>query len=218
MNRIFGFLIIIFVLAGCAKDKPAEEAEAKNDTDKEEYTQTTSYLDGYLENPQLPDDSELLVVDQVVEDSKGKSTLIKIKQVNETYQIGDIEMTLRDAKWIHLRPSYRMIDYFHGLTDNESEFNYVKVFVEITNTTAETLQFSPAALVETNDGENTSWEDELYLEGLNEPIEPGESRKGNLGFIVDETEDLSELTILTSDLFDEADNKLTDAEEITVEF
>lgn len=210
--------MIMLALAGCAKDKPAEEAEAKNGTDTEEQAQTASYLDGYLENPQLPDDSELLEVNQAVEDSKGRSTLMKMKQVDETYQIGDIEMKIRDAKWIHLRPSYRMIDYFHGLTDNESEFNYVKVFVEITNTSDKTLQFSPVALVETNDGEKISWEEELYLESLNEPIEPGESRKGNVGFIVDETKDLSELKILTSDVFDEADNKLTDAEEITVEF
>lgn len=206
------------MLTGCGKDKPAEEAEAKDGTGMEEQVQTASYLEGYIENPQLPDDSELLETDQAVEDSKGKSTLIKMKQVDESYQIGDMEMTLRDAKWIHLRPSYRMIDYFHGLTGNESEFNYVKVFVEITNTSAETLQFSPVALAETNDGERISWEDELYLEGLNEPIEPGESRKGNVGFIVDETKDLSDLTILTSDIFDEADKKLTEAEEITVEF
>lgn len=217
MKRIIGFLILILVLAGCTEDKPIEEAEAKNSTDKEEQVQTASYLDGYLENPQLPDDSGLLEADQAVEDSKGKSTLIKMKQVDESYQIGDIKMTLRDAKWIHLRPSYRMIDYFHGLTDNESEFNYVKVFVEITNASEETLQFSPVALVETNAGEKISWENELYLEGLNDPIEPGESRKGNVGFIVDETKDLTALTILTSDIFDEADKKLTDAEEITVE-
>ncbi|GGP07481.1 DUF4352 domain-containing protein [Oceanobacillus neutriphilus] len=215
MKRLIGFLIIIFVLAGCAKDKPAE---AKNGIGMEKQTQTASYLEGYIENPQLPDDSGLLEVDQAIEDSKGKSTLIKMKQLDESYQIGDMEITLRDAKWIHLRPSYRMIDYFHGLTGNESKFNYVKVFVEITNASEETLQFSPVALVETNDGEKISWENELYLESLNEPIESGESRKGNVGFIVDETKDLSELTILTSDIFDEADNKLTDAEEITVEF
>lgn len=218
MKRIIGFLMIMLVLTGCAEDKPAKEAEAKNNTEKKEQVQTVSYLDGYLENPQLPDDSELLQVDQVIEDSKGKSTLMKMRQVDETYQIGGIEMKIQDAKWIQLRPSYRMIDYFHGLTDNESEFNYVKVFVEITNTSDRTLQFSPVALVETNEEEKISWEDELYLESLNEPIESGESRKGNIGFIVDETKDLSELTILTSDIFDEADNKLNDAEEITVEF
>ncbi len=83
----------------------------------------------------VTDDRSLLKVGQTFSDDKGKAVLKDIKPVNKTYKIGDVELTVKEMKLIHLRPDYSMIDYFHELTHDE-EFDFVKVFVDIKNTSS----------------------------------------------------------------------------------
>ncbi|SES27822.1 protein of unknown function [Gracilibacillus ureilyticus] len=207
MRKFLLLFILIIALAGCSNES---EAESKPKEKPE-------YLDGYVLNPQVPDDSMLLEEQESVEDEKGKATLLEINQLDKTYTIGDMELTIRDAKMIHLRPDYSLIDYFHELT-HEEEFDFVKVFVEVRNTSDEPRKFAPVAMIETNNEEKISWEKDIYLEGLNEIMQPNESRKGNLGFIVSESEGLSSFQIITSDVFDANDQKTADSETIEIEW
>ncbi|MBD5070346.1 hypothetical protein GUF45_01500, partial [Xanthomonas citri pv. citri] len=83
----------------------------------------------------------------------------------------------------HLRPDYSMIDYFHELTHDE-EFDFVKVFVDIKNTSTKKVNVAPIALMKTNTGETFDWNKDIYLEELNGELEGGAEKSGNLGFIV----------------------------------
>ncbi|GIO21451.1 hypothetical protein [Oceanobacillus sp. J11TS1] len=218
MKKTICMFILMIALAGCSQDREAEKADAAEAKSVaiSDSNPPAEYLEGYMKNPQLPDDRELVEPDQIIEDSKGRSTLIKMNQVNQVYKMWNIELTIRDAKLIHLRPAYSMIDYFHGLTA-ESEFDYIKFFVEVNNTSSQNLQFSPIAQIETNHGEQVHWEDDVYLEGIDELLQPGQSRKGNMGFIIEKADNLSSITITTSDVYDEEGNKVTDAQTIEIE-
>lgn len=216
MKKALWILVLTVALAACSQDDGAKKAEAKSAAGTD-VVSSPDYLDGYIKNPQLPDDSELLEAGQIVEDSKGRSTLLKMNQVDKTYQIGGIELTIRDTKLIHLRPAYSMIDYFHGLT-HESEFDFAKFFIEVKNISDKNLKFNPIAMIETNENEQVSWEDDVYLDGLNEVMEPGQSRKGNIGFILEDIEEISSITLTTSDVYDEEDKKVADAQPIEIMF
>jgi hypothetical protein len=197
-------------------------------------------MDEYQPNPQVTDDRTLQKVGQTYADGKGEAALKAIKNVTKTYKVGPIELTVKEMKWIHLRPDYSMIDYFHVLTHDE-EFDFVKVFVEIKNTSNEKVNFGPIALLKTNTGETFDWEKDIYLEELNGEIEGNSTKYGNLGFIVNasdshahkdkkseeeghkddhsnEAKDINWIEITTSDVFDKERKKISDSQKIKIEF
>ncbi|WP_449540484.1 hypothetical protein [Ferdinandcohnia sp. Marseille-Q9671] len=202
-------LLFTLILVGCTNQVSINTSKSvANETD---------YLNDYAANPQVPDDRTLLEAGQSILDEKGEITLKRIKQVNETYEIGPIKITIRDMKLIHLRPDYSLIDYFHVLTHKE-EFDFVKVFVEIENTSSEEVNFAPVALLNSNTGETFDWEKDIYLEDLNGVIEGNSSKKGNLGFILKSSDNLESIEITTSDVFDQDEKKITNAQKVTLEF
>jgi hypothetical protein len=152
-----------------------------------------------------------------VSDEKGEATLKAINQVNKTYSDGPIKLTVKDMKLIHLRPDYSLIDYFHVLTQEE-EFDFVKVFVEIENKYPEKVNFAPIALIETSTGEKLNWENDIYLEDLNGEIKGNETKKGNIGFIVESSDDLEWIEITTSDVFDKDGEKIIESQKLKIKF
>lgn len=78
------------------------------------------------------------------------------------------------------------------------------------------MNFAPAAFLETSEGEQITWEKDMYLDGLNEEIGPNETKAGNVGFIIEKSE-LNSIEITTSDVFS-GENKIEDAEKIKIEF
>ncbi|KMY48462.1 hypothetical protein [Peribacillus loiseleuriae] len=212
MKKYLGLLTLLaLLLFGCSNDVSNSEIPEKEKQQKNEY------LNDYDSNPQVPDDRSLLEVGQSVSDEKGEATLKAINLVNETYEIGPIRLSVKDMKLIHLRPDYSLIDYFHVLTHDE-EFNFVKVFVEIENTSDEKINFAPIALIETSSGVKLDWEKDIYLEELNGEIEGNSTKKGNLGFIIDSSNDLEWIELTTSDVFDKAENKINDSQTIKIKF
>jgi hypothetical protein len=208
----FGLLTFLtLLLFGCSSDL------GNSETPEKEKQPESDYLKDYSSNPQVTDDRSLLEAGQSVSDEKGEATLKAINHVNETYKIGSIQLNVKDMKLIHLRPDYSLIDYFHVLTHDE-EFDFVKVFVEIENTSNETVNFAPIALIETSSGEKLDWEKDIYLEELNGEIEGNSTKKGNLGFIIDSSKDLEWIEITTSDVFDKDENKINDSQKIKIEF
>ena len=199
---------LLLVLSGCSNNTVASVKEKPANID---------YLNDYYSNPQVPDDRTLIEVDQTVSDEKGEATLKAIKQVNKTYSDGPIKLTVKDMKLIHLRPDYSLIDYFHVLTQKE-EFDFVKVFVEIENKYPEKVNFAPIALIETSTGEKLNWENDIYLEDLNGEIKGNETKKGNIGFIVESSDDLEWIEITTSDVFDKDGEKIIESQKIKIKF
>ncbi|WP_394139733.1 DUF4352 domain-containing protein [Cytobacillus oceanisediminis] len=211
MKKLITMIALLsIVLLGCssAPEQPADvsaEAPAENEAMK-----------NYAPNPQVPDDRPLEKAGQSHTDEKGEITLKKVKNVNGTYNIGPIEMKITEAKVMHLKPDYSLVDYFHTLTHDE-EFDFVKVFVEIKNTSGEEVNFAPAAILETSEGEQITWENDIYLDGLNEEIQPNETKAGNIGFIIEKS-DLNNIEITTSDVFNTEGKKIEDAKNIKIDF
>ncbi|MDP1421509.1 hypothetical protein Q8G35_24840 [Peribacillus simplex] len=250
MKKTLSIFFLILLLVGCSSNASPENnekntgnenqtennANEKNDETKQQKNQeqTESIMDEYQPNPQVTDDRSLQKVGQTYTDQKGEATLKAIKNVNKTYEMGSIELTIREMKLIHLRPDYGMIDYFHVLTHDE-EFDFVKVFVEIKNKSSEKVNFAPIALLETNTGETFDWQKEIYLEELNGEIEGNGTKFGNLGFIVNatgnhahkeghnesdnkEAKDIKWIEITTSNVFDKDQKKINEAQKIRIEF
>lgn len=205
------FLASALLLSGCADKEEANVAEAAGATNE-----APVYYKDYVQNPQVTADKSLSEIGQSVRDDKGEVVLNAANLESSTHQIGGIELTVREAKLFHYKPSYGLIDFYHSYT-HDTEFPVVKLFVEIENTTDQPLNFAPIALIKANTGETKLWEDDIYLEELNGEIAPGETKKGNIGFIV-ENAGIDAMSITTSDLFDENEKKIQDAEKIDITF
>ncbi|XKE93577.1 DUF5067 domain-containing protein [Metaplanococcus flavidus] len=213
MNRIFNLGILsILILAGCSEETEPVAQAAVN----EEAAAIPTYFDGYVLSPQVTDDRSLQKAGQSFRDLRGEIELKAIKTEIPAYEVGGIELTVYEAKLLHFKPEYSMIDFFHSYT-HETEFAMVKFFVEITNTTEEVLKFAPVAVVETHAGEMKTWEEDIYLEELNGEIQPGETKKGNIGFILEKPSN-ELLKFMTSDVYSASDKKLADAQLIEIEF
>ncbi|RIW35661.1 hypothetical protein D3H55_07200 [Bacillus salacetis] len=198
------------VLCGCSTNSsPAASGD-------KEVKAASGYDSDYAANPQIPDDRMLLTKGDAFSDEKGEVTLIESETPGVIKELGPVRLTIQDTKLIHLMPDYSMIDYFHVLT-HEEEFDFVKFFVEIENTSKEKVNFAPIALIETNTGERLDWEKDIYLEELNGEIRGGESKKGNLGYILEKTEDLEWVELTTSDVFDKNHKKIQDSKKIRIE-
>lgn len=210
-RRIYIGLAALLLLAACS-----EEAEPVANAQANAETAIPAYFDGYVVSPQVTDDRTVQKTGQKFRDLRGGIELKAVNTDMPASKVGGIKVTIHEAKILHLKPEYSMIDFFHSYT-HETEFDMVKYFVEITNTSEEVLKFAPAAIVETDAGETKTWEEEIYLEELTGEIQPGETKKGNIGFILDEP-GVESLTLTTSDVFSAEDEKLADAQEIQVEF
>ncbi|MGV4321651.1 DUF4352 domain-containing protein [Bacillus mojavensis] len=235
MKKTLSILFFIVILAGCSSNVNSEKQNTAGEQTAKATPQSTSSqkdsIDEYQPNAQVTDDRSLLKVNQTFSDDKGEAILKDIKQVNETYKIGNVELTIKEMKLIHLRPDYSMIDYFHVLTHDE-EFDFVKVFVDIKNTSSEKVNFAPVALMKTNTGETFDWNKDIYLEELNGELEAGAEKSGNLGFIVNaasghahdelsadkKKKEIKWIEITTSDVFDQNHKKISDSQKIKIEF
>ncbi|WP_408008364.1 DUF4352 domain-containing protein [Pseudalkalibacillus sp. A8] len=205
----FLFFAATILLTGCMNDdgkadssnvKPEEKAIIE---EKDENDAVRKKQDPFIKNPQAPNDQELTEVGKTHRDQDGVIKLLAISSEDKHVSIGPIEVTIKEAKLLNYSPSPDLIDFFHGYTHQESNFNYVKLRIVVENTSDETLNFAPVSHLETNEGEQTSFEDDFYLEKLYGDYAPGEKRYGQLGFILEQTkpENLTSIEITTSDIF-----------------
>lgn len=174
------------------------------------------YYDGYVLSPQVTDDRLLQETGQNKRDAKGEATVKAVNMDSETYKAGPVELIVAESKILQLEPDYSLIDFFHSYT-HEQEFEVVKMFVEITNTSDEPIHFAPVALLETAEEELKLWEDDIYLEELNGELAPGETKTGNVGFII-EKGGIESINITTSDVFDSKDKQIAKAVEFNTQF
>ncbi len=168
-------------------------------------------------NPQAPDDSTLMEVGDYHEDGDGSLTLKAISDYYDTTKIGNVKVTFSGVKVMNYSPSMDLIDFFHPYSEDETNFNYVNLNVTVKNTSDQPVNFAPVSVLETNDGEKKGYEEDFYLEELYGNLEANEERSGEMGFVLNEAniENLSRITVKTSDVFDE--NKESQAKAKTIE-
>ncbi|MCP1492772.1 hypothetical protein J2Y73_002803 [Peribacillus frigoritolerans] len=200
MNRLMIGALLLTAF-GALNTQPAYEEETTAKEKTEEIARPLEKKDVYVPNPQLPDDINLNQIGQNVSDAKGELTLKAYKKVNETLNVGPIEVNIKEMKVMHATPDYSMIDFFHGYTHDE-DFNIVKVNVEIKNNSDKKIKFSPVAFLETDRGEHLTWEDEIYLEELTGEIEGNGSKSGNIGFILNDG-NIKGISVMSSDAVDD---------------
>ncbi|MGE7605966.1 DUF4352 domain-containing protein [Peribacillus frigoritolerans] len=200
MNRLMIGALLLTAF-GALNTQPAYEEETTAKVKTEEIARPLEKKDVYVPNPQLPDDINLNQIGQNVSDAKGELTLKAYKKVNETLNVGPIEVKFKEMKVMHATPDYSMIDFFHGYTHDE-DFDIVKVNVEIINNSDKKMKFSPVAFLETDRGEHLTWEDEIYLEELTGEIEGNGSKSGNIGFILKDG-NIKGISVMTSDAVDD---------------
>ncbi|MCY8936043.1 DUF4352 domain-containing protein [Peribacillus frigoritolerans] len=200
MNRLMIGALLLTAF-GALNTQPAYEEETTAKEKTEEIARPLEKKDVYVPNPQLPDDINLNQVGQNVSDAKGELTLKAYKKVNETLNVGPIEVNIKEMKVMHATPDYSMIDFFHGYTHDE-DFDIVKVNVEIKNNSDKKIKFSPVAFLETDRGEHLTWEDEIYLEELTGEIEGNGSKSGNIGFILNDG-NIKGISVMSSDAVDD---------------
>lgn len=210
MKRLLTSLILGTVLAGCSHPSADQQTAPAPVTHT---SVTLEKTDVYVPNPQLPDDRMLTKRNQTVRDDKGELTLQQIQSVKQTHSIGPINMTIEDVKVIQTRPSYAMIDFFHGFTHEEA-FDMVKTRVTLTNTSKQPVTFNPVAHVKINQSTEKTIDDDLYLEALAGTYEPSEQRSGNLGFITERP--VERLEFLTSDVLDAQQQVIKKGQPFTV--
>lgn len=200
------------LLGGCSEQGDSTMAASAADQQNE----IPGYYEDYVLSPQVTDDRMLQDAGQNKRDAKGEATVKAVNMDSETVEVGPVELTLAESKILQLEPDYSLIDFFHSYT-HDQKFEVVKMFVEITNTSDEPVHFGPVALLETANGETKLWEDDIYLEELNGELAAGETKRGNIGFIVEDGS-FDSVTITTSDVFDSQDNKITEALEFSTRF
>lgn len=201
LRRFAYCLVLLLSLTGCSEGVHSEK------TNK----------DVYVSNPLITDDINLKKVRETITDAKGELTLKVYNKVNETIKIGPIEMIIKEVKVMHFVPDHRMIDYFYGYT-HEEEFDFVKVRVEVKNTSKEEVEFTPVDALLMNSGETKTWEDDIYLEELIGKIEGNGIKKGNMGFILESTNDIEWMELLTSDAVDKIDGVIEQAQYTKIDF
>jgi hypothetical protein len=165
-----------------------------------EWQDVPPYYEGSPLNPQVTDDRLLLQPGGTVLDERGEAELLKIGNRDKRTTAGPAQVTVREAKLFHYYPDSSFIDFYHLYTQ-ETDFPVAKLFVEVTNTGNVPIHFEPVAVLETDTGESKLWKDDIYLENLDGNIGPGETKKGSVGFIL-EDEAADRLTIRTGEVFD----------------
>jgi hypothetical protein len=226
MKQFFIPIGLSVLLFGCSStDTPAVEENTapqaeENIEEKNTNESTNDTSKKYSNSPQAVNDQSVTNIGQIYEDKNGVITLRAIHNNPETLEIGPIELTIKEVKIFTYLPSNDLIDYFHGFTHNEDNFNYVKVRVEVKNTSDQPAKFSPIGQLETNEGEKVSGEEDFYLESLIGEYTPGEVREGNIGLVIEETsvENIEWVKIITSDVLNTENNTINKTEEIKIEF
>lgn len=216
MKKYLQIMLAVSMVTGCSfaeAESNKESKTAETVVDKP----TNKNTDVYVPNPQVTDDRDLKKAGDSITDEKGELTLKAVKKVNETFKLDGIEYTVKEVKLLHFIPDYSLIDFYHPYTHDE-EFDFVKIGVEVKNNSAENYHFGPVAMVSINNSIHKTWEDDFYLEELNGEILARQKKQGNLGFIVDELENLDKVEILSGDLVDKDKEKIGEPINLVVNF
>ncbi|MBP1949245.1 DUF4352 domain-containing protein [Virgibacillus litoralis] len=204
-----------FLVVGCSMDSSKEMKEENSDDNvvSAQENESGNY-------PQAVNDTGLTTIGETAKDENGKIILKAVSDSKETLDINPIEITFKNIKILNYSPELHLIDYFHGYTEQENQFNYIKLNITAKNTSKQPVFFNPVAMIELNTGEKISWEEEFYLEHLNGEYGPGEEKTGTMGFIIDETniEAIKSFKLSTSEILDANEDIIEKPETVHFQF
>lgn len=236
MKNLILILSAVFLLTGCANNmKQPEDTSSQTNMELETEGQmekgankiqavtndeTVETKDKLISNPQAPDTSSLKEIGQRYVDANGSVTLEAISDYQDTHLIGPIELTIQDVKALNFSPALHLIDYYHGFTHNEMNFNMVEFSIIVKNTSEEAVNFAPVSVLETNHGELKDFEDDIYLQNLHGILAGNQEKTGKLAFILEEMnpKNITSITITTSDVFGEDNNSLYEGQKVEIGF
>ncbi|MFJ7933275.1 DUF4352 domain-containing protein [Sporosarcina sp. NPDC096371] len=213
MRKLY-FILLFVALAGCSTGNNPEEQAAVSRTQKPPLEMNK---DVFVPSPHITDDRNLVKIGESVTDSKGGLILKQSKIVNQDIQVGPVKLSINDIKVMQFTPAHSMVDFFHAQT-HEKVFDFVKIEVEVNNSSKEPIIFNPIAFLNTNSGEHKTWEDDIYVEELQGEIAPNDVKKGNIGFILENTADIQSIELLTSDVLHTDEEIIAQAQSIKVDF
>ncbi len=222
MKKLIPFILLSLMLSGCSlvqKEKTTASAEKIKNVSTISKSRAKSLNDLYVPNPQVSDDTSLLLKGQTLKDEKGEVTLEGIASLNKSYSIGPIDMKIKQIKLIKNLPTYSLMDYFHYYTESYESFRFVKVEVEIINHSNKQLHFGPVAHLMTSNNEVKEFKDDFYIEYLGGEMNPNSSKQGAMGFIINHTDpSLKWIELTTSDVLDDQHKVIAKAQKIKVDF
>ncbi|QHS24354.1 DUF4352 domain-containing protein [Virgibacillus sp. MSP4-1] len=222
MKKALLFVMTAFILSGCmnSKEEFSEEQLRQKAESSNVHAESNDQKGIYTNNPQAPDTRSLRKIGQEYRDEDGKVILKAISDYHETHMIGPIELTISNVKVMDYTPAHHLIDFFHDFTHNETNFTYVKFHITLNNTSEERVNFAPISVLETNEGEIKDFEDDFYLQNLHGTLSANGRKSGELAYILDKTgpDKLTEITITTSDVFDENNESIQKGSKIEIAF
>ena len=204
MRLLFMIGLVTLFFSGCTGEAavPVEQARPEHRVEaaalEADLPEVPSFYKGYRPSPHVTDDRKLREPGQAFRDSRGEAVVLKATGEQKRVSAGPGELTIREAKVLRYKPADRLTDHYRPFT-GEEEFSFVKLFIEVRNTGDEPVRFDPIAVIGTDTGETLLWEEDIYLEGLDGVIAPGETRAGNVGIIL-EAADAKLLTVRTGDV------------------
>ncbi|MEE6453071.1 DUF4352 domain-containing protein [Gottfriedia acidiceleris] len=222
MKKLIPFILLSLMLTGCSlvqEEKTTASTENIKKVSTLSKSRAKSLDDLYVPNPQVSDDTSLLLKGETLKDEKGEVTLEGIASLNKSYTIGPIEMKIKQIKLIKNLPTYSLMDYFHYYTESYESFRFIKVEVEIINHSNKQLHFGPVAHLITSNNEVKEFKDDFYIEYLGGEMNPNGSKQGAMGFIVDHANpNLKWIELTTSDVLDDQHKVIAKAQKIKVDF
>lgn len=192
-------LCLSFFLVGCTTEK-----------------MNVDYLKEYVDNPHMTSDAKLINIEDKNTSNKGTVKLVQANFKETTLRVGPMKLTFHDVKELLVEPDVSTLDSFAPLT-HDKKFHLLKTFVTVENTSKNSLQFNPAVAASTSTHESWTWEQEVYLDELNGLYEPGQIKRGNIGFILQKNAPPTTFTLLTSDVFDLEQEVLATGKEIILD-
>lgn len=228
---IFSVAIISTLLLGaCSSDEKISEEKPKTNTESVATEETTA-------EPKTPETTDAKETESGKEIKDGvllnagdwtmsgldKVTLVKIKEVNETFTMGPINLTIDSIKLLHhLKVDDAMKSYINSVHGKDvEELNTIQIIYHVENTSDANIMFSTVDTVTTDT--------KAQISGMHDMATSNDYGTYMGQVIVDglkifpyfngSLEDINSINIITSDVYDnDSITKLGDGQKIEIKF
>lgn len=145
------------LLGACGGDKDTTEEKQEvttNSEEKENETNTAETQKEKVDGDSLEvKEGPLTKPGQWTMDGTDKVTLVKIKEVNQTYTLGSINLNIESIKLLsHSQPTEEVKNYVEALTTKsvEGEMNTIQVIYSVENTSDANIMFTAIDTITTD--------------------------------------------------------------------
>lgn len=199
MRHLFSVLVLTVFLVGFCNE-PSINRYNQNSMSKAVYLKEKN-LKSKTPSALLPTEKDFSASGDSISSFFGTLTLKKNIPINKLYLLDGIEYIVNDIKIIHFHPAQGHEHLFKEYT-NLREFDFIKMNVEMVNTKPKTVKFTPIISLYA-DKFFISGEKDIYQEKISGNLKGGETKKGNIGFILPTPyEQVNQINITSSAVID----------------